>query len=101
MRAVKKHLLIMLVIVASVLVLAAQQRPASPYNAAQATAGQTSYQANCATCHLASLAGQGDVPPLRGATFMQNWSRRTTQDLVSFLQLTMPPTRAGPLCSER
>ena len=85
----------------SVMVVAGQQRGAGGlYTAAQAAAGRTAYQANCAACHLANLAGQGDVPQLAGSTFIDGWGRRSTRDLVSFLQLTMPPTRPGSLSPE-
>src|SRR5262245_17945421 len=102
MSGLRKCFVLALVVLAAygVLPLASQQRPVGPYTAAQATAGQASYQANCANCHPPTLAGQGDVPPLSGSTFAENWGRRTTQDLVSFLQLTMPPTRAGSLTPE-
>src|SRR5207247_7676795 len=85
----------------SVMVVAGQQRGAGGlYTAAQAAAGRTAYQANCAACHLANLAGQGDVPQLAGSTFIDGWGRRSTRDLVSFLQLTMPPARPGSLSPE-
>ena len=44
----------------------APQRAAAPavFTAAQATAGQSAYQANCASCHLADLAGQNEAPQL-------------------------------------
>jgi alcohol dehydrogenase (cytochrome c) len=61
------------------------------YTAAEAAAGQASYQANCASCHMPDLAGQNEAPPLRGANFMQTWRARTTRDLVEYMQATMPP----------
>ena len=73
---------------------AGQAPAAAPsYTAAQATAGQASYQANCASCHLPDLAGQNEAPPLRGANFMTTWRARTTRDLVDYMQATMPPGR--------
>src|SRR5437867_7903058 len=103
MLRLRKHVLFAWIVIAcSMVVVAAQQRGAggAPYTAAQAAAGRAAYQANCATCHLANLAGQGDVPPLAGSAFVDSWGRRSTRDLVSFLQLTMPPTRPGSLTSE-
>jgi mono/diheme cytochrome c family protein len=36
-----------------------QQPPGAPvYTAAQATAGRTAYEANCASCHVADLGGE-------------------------------------------
>src|SRR5262249_39801015 len=43
------------------------------------------------------LSGQGDAAPLRGTAFLQAWGTRTTKELLSFMQLTMPPQRAGAL----
>ncbi len=61
------------------------------YTAAQATAGQASYQANCASCHVGDLTGRNEAPPLAGANFMNTWRGRTTSDLVEYMQATMPP----------
>jgi len=80
--------------------LTGQQAPAGQYTAAQAAAGRTAYQAQCASCHLADLKGSGDAAPLAGAEFMGAWGRRTTRELLSFMQLTMPPTRPGGLSQE-
>src|SRR6185369_16215610 len=67
------------------------------YTTQQATNGRTAFQANCASCHLADLSGQGDAAPLRGSAFQQAWGSRTTKELLSFMQLTMPPQRPGAL----
>ena len=50
--------------------LVAGQGPAGAYTAAQATAGRTTYQTQCASCHLPDLRGSGDAAPLAGAEFM-------------------------------
>ncbi len=74
--------------------IAAGQAPGEPaYTAAQADAGQASYQANCASCHLPDLAGQNEAPALRGPNFMRTWRERSTRDLVDYMQATMPPGR--------
>lgn len=74
--------------------LTASQAPMpAVYTAAQATAGQASYQANCASCHLASLVGQNEAPALAGPNFMTTWRGRTTRDLVEYMSATMPPGR--------
>src|SRR5258706_11864075 len=67
------------------------------YTAQQATAGRTAFQAACAGCHLADLSGQGDAAPLRGTAFMTAWGTRSTKELLSFMQLTMPPQSPGRL----
>src|SRR5262245_48170648 len=64
---------------------------AGPFTAAQATAGQSAYQANCAACHLSNLAGRNDAPPLAGATFISVWGRRNVSDLVAYIRMMMPP----------
>ena len=80
--------------------LSGQQTPGGPFTAAQAAAGRMAYQANCASCHLADLKGSGDAAQLAGSEFMDAWGRRTTRELLSFMQLTMPPTRPGALSQE-
>lgn len=71
----------------------APQRAAAPavFTAAQATAGQAAYQTNCASCHLADLAGQNEAPQLAGTNFRTNWRSKTTKDLVDYISATMPP----------
>ena len=91
------------VVVTGSLALVAGQGPqgqAGAYTAAQAAAGRTTYQAQCASCHLPDLRGSGDAAPLAGAEFLGGWGRRTTRELLSFMQLTMPPTRPGGLSQE-
>src|SRR3989442_1231231 len=78
----------------------AQQPAAGPYTAQQAAAGQASYQANCAGCHQQNLSGSGDAPPLRGTQFVTNWGQRTTRELLSFMQLTMPPAGPGGMSAD-
>jgi len=73
-------------------VLAGQQPPAAVYSAAQADAGRTVYQASCASCHMADLAGRNEAPQLAGNNFMNTWRARSTRDLFEFIQSTMPPT---------
>ncbi len=79
--------------------LAGQQAalPAGPFTAAQADAGRTAYQANCASCHNADLSGSGNAAPLAGSVFMGGWGNRTTQDLVGFMAGAMPPNNPGSL----
>jgi alcohol dehydrogenase (cytochrome c) len=82
---------------------AAGQQPAAgagPFTAAQATAGATAYQANCATCHQPDLRGQGTATPLAGPAFIGAWGNRPASDLLSFVQLTMPPGNPGTLSAD-
>ena len=84
------------------LILAGQQAApaAGRYTAAQAAAGRTTYQAQCSACHQPDLKGQGDAAQLAGSEFIDAWGRRTTRELLSFMQLTMPPARPGGLSPE-
>ena len=69
------------------------QTAAAVFTAAQANAGQASYQANCASCHLVDLAGQNEAPQLAGANFRSTWGKRATRELVEYMAATMPPGR--------
>ncbi|MFM2126042.1 MAG: hypothetical protein RL328_2493 [Acidobacteriota bacterium] len=79
--------------------LTAQQpaRPAGPFTAAQVAQGKQAYDANCASCHLPTLAGSGDASALAGTPFMSNWGARPVGQLHSFIQSAMPPTAANSL----
>ena len=96
----KKHLLLFtLAFGVTVALISAQQPPAppGPFTAAQATAGRTAYDQNCAGCHGADLRG---VPPLAGPTFFGGWSTRSTRDLLNTMTASMPPDRPGQLREE-
>ncbi|MGE3492365.1 MAG: PQQ-binding-like beta-propeller repeat protein [Vicinamibacterales bacterium] len=85
-----------LILISSVhLTVTARQAVPLPaaFTAAQASAGQASYQANCASCHVADLAGRNEAPALAGSNFMNTWRGRTTRDLIEYMQATMPPGR--------
>ncbi len=77
--------------------LTAQQPARGPFTAEQASAGRAAYQENCASCHLPDLAGRNEAPQLGGSNFMSTWGSRTTHDLLTLIQLTMPPGNAGGL----
>ena len=67
-----------------------------PFTAEQASAGQSIYQANCASCHAADLGGR-EGPQLAGQNFISSWGTRTTGELLSYMQMTMPPGNPGGL----
>jgi alcohol dehydrogenase (cytochrome c) len=93
--------LVLIALASCSLMLAGQQAPAAGrYTAAQAAAGRTTYQAQCSSCHLPDLKGSGDAAPLAGAEFMDAWGRRSPRELLSFMQLTMPPASPGALSQE-
>ena len=83
-------------VIAACGVLAAQQLPAGPYTAEQASAGRAAYQANCAVCHAQDLSGR-EGPALAGANFMSQWGDRTAGGLMNLMRATMPPGAGGSL----
>jgi alcohol dehydrogenase (cytochrome c) len=84
-------------LVLSALLVAGAMGLSAQFTADQADAGRTAYMTSCAACHLATLAGRNEAPQLAGSDFMSAWGGRTTLDLLSFIQTTMPPTAAGSL----
>jgi alcohol dehydrogenase (cytochrome c) len=74
-----------------------QQKPsAGPFTAEQSAAGLTAYQTNCSSCHAPDLTGR-EGPQLAGKNFMNNWGSRGIQDLMNFIQSSMPPDSPGSL----
>ena len=73
-----------------------QQRAAEPaFTAEQAAAGRAAYDANCAACHQASLAGSNEAPPLAGVSFISVWQNRPAAELITRIAQTMPPQAPG------
>ncbi len=65
-------------------ILFAQQRPAGPYTAEQATAGREAYQTNCAVCHAADMTGRNEASQL-GSNLFSQWGNRTAGgELINF-----------------
>jgi alcohol dehydrogenase (cytochrome c) len=95
----KKHLLLFTGAFAVMVALMSAQQPAAPapFTAAQAAAGRTAYDQNCAACHGADLRG---VPALTGPGFIGGWSTRPVKDLISTISSSMPPDRPGQLRQE-
>lgn len=59
------------------------------YTAAQASRGQTRYQAACSRCH--------DEGPRRGEAFMRDWAGSDVAALFTRIRTSMPPGAAGSL----
>ncbi len=95
----KKHLLLFTGTFAAMVALMSAQQPAAPapFTAAQAAAGRTAYDQNCAACHGSDLRG---VPALAGPAFIGGWSTRPVKDLISTISSSMPPDRPGQLRQE-
>ena len=56
----------------------------------QAVRGETAYEQECATCHLADLLGDGIAPALAGAAFDFRWSDLSVGDMFVAIRATMP-----------
>jgi len=67
------------------------------YTADQAEQGHVLYTKQCALCHDAAQQSAGQIPPLTGDTFLQNWNGQTVADLYGKIQTTMPSTHPGSL----
>jgi PQQ-dependent dehydrogenase (s-GDH family) len=82
-------------------------KPAAPavagaapqYTSAQATAGKTAFDAECAVCHGNTLRNGTMGPPLAGEAFHAVWSGRSVRELFDSAK-TMPPANPGSLSNE-
>ncbi len=61
----------------------------------QATRGQAAYSKTCARCHLESLAGGDESPPLVGGKFSGNWNGLTLTELHDRVRGSMPTDDPG------
>jgi cytochrome c5 len=77
-----------------------QPTPTGVYTAAQATAGRAAYDASCSACHRPDLGGANEAPQLAGGNFLRAWGPRTSADLLTHIQRTMPPENPGGLSGE-
>ena len=66
-----------------------QPQPSGPvYTAAQAQAGQSAYEQQCAGCHGTDFRGSGDAPAVVGPDFRAKWGPER-------------PTNCSPIWSRR
>jgi len=86
-------------ILAAVVMTAQAPQAALSFTPQQAGAGRDAYAKSCAVCHLDSLQGSFEAPPLVGADFMSTWGERTPRDLLAVMR-TMPPGAPGSLNDE-
>jgi PQQ-dependent dehydrogenase (s-GDH family) len=70
--------------------------PAPQFRAAQAAAGKTAYNSNCAVCHGGSMTDGTFGPPLAGDYFKDTWSGRTVRAFYDRAK-AMPPASPGSL----
>ena len=87
--------LINLLFLASSLLPAATTVLDGVYSNAQATRGQTAYEANCASCHQTSLDGNPEAPPLKGSRFLEVWRDDYLDALYTHIQTRMPRRPGG------
>ena len=80
---------------------AAGQVPGSGvYTAAQAEAGRTAYERECAVCHQSNLQGSFEAPQLAGESFLQFWADLSPADLFVRISGSMPPEQVGALTDQ-
>ena len=80
-----------------VVVLTAQQPgDDGTYTSAQATSGKAAYDRACAECHAADLGG-GMGPSLAGPSFTNGWGDRTSRELLTVIESSMPPGGSASL----
>jgi mono/diheme cytochrome c family protein len=65
------------------------------YTEAQATRGQTTYEANRASCHQSSLEGNPEAPPLKGSRFLESWRDDYLEGLYTHIRTRMPRRPGG------
>ncbi|HKY20367.1 MAG TPA: glucose/sorbosone family PQQ-dependent dehydrogenase [Vicinamibacterales bacterium] len=72
---------------------------APQYTAAQAAAGKTAFDAECAVCHGNTLRNGTMAPPLAGEAFHTAWTGKSVRALFDSAK-TMPPANPGSLSDE-
>jgi alcohol dehydrogenase (cytochrome c) len=67
------------------------------FTSAQALAGKTAYERNCASCHGANADDGNAAPPLRGAAFLGKYAGKPAADLFTYVSTKMPPANSASL----
>jgi mono/diheme cytochrome c family protein len=70
------------------------------YTAAQVDRGKAVYASSCAGCHGGALEGSGQIPPLAGPEFLNDWKGQTLADLFDKMKTTMPANAPGKLSND-
>ena len=89
--------LMLIVVVLPVNLASKTRQEAAHYTPAQAAAGATAYQVECAGCHMSDFRGAFEAPDLAGPNFQNAWENRPVSDLIEYVRATMPPEGAGSL----
>jgi alcohol dehydrogenase (cytochrome c) len=67
------------------------------FTAAQAERGKSAYALNCAGCHGQNLDDGEFAPPVKGASFLQQWGAKPADGLFTYMTSRMPPSNRGGL----
>ncbi|MCY3964995.1 MAG: PQQ-binding-like beta-propeller repeat protein [Acidobacteria bacterium] len=78
-----------------------QAEPLRVFTAEQAERGRALYEEICVECHLSSLAGANEAPPLLGADFLDAWGAGAVVDLADTIRVTMPPEDRNSLTPQQ
>jgi alcohol dehydrogenase (cytochrome c) len=70
------------------------------FTAAQAEQGKTAYERSCAGCHGQNLEDGEFAPPVKGASFIQQWGRKPVDGLFTYISTKMPPSNRGSLSTD-
>ncbi len=70
------------------------------YTAPQAQMGADIYARACAACHLPSLEGSFEAPPLTGSNFRLRWTNLPVTELLRVTQERMPTQAPGSLADD-
>ena len=87
----------LVVVVSTAALVGAAGQESAMYTAAQAEAGQSAYQQDCAGCHMADFSGAFEAPELAGPNFRNAWGTQPIGELFEYIRATMPPEGAGSL----
>ena len=66
----------------------------------QAARGKSTYEQECASCHLDDLLGDGIAPSLTGAAFDFRWSDLSVGDMFASIRATMPQGAPASLSAQ-
>ena len=71
------------------------------YAQTQADRGKEIYASSCSGCHGDTLEGSGQIPPLAGPEFLNDWKGQTLADLFDKMKTTMPADSPGKLTNDQ
>jgi mono/diheme cytochrome c family protein len=75
----------------------AAQAQTPSFTAEQAKRGAELYTGACALCHGERLDDGQFAPPLKGPDHAAYWAGKSAEDVLSYMNTSMPPTQPGVL----